>query len=63
MKNTNSTTLDCILNYATEYFYQHGYDIELECIHTFEAGETPTTKHYCCELWKGSKYEFNQNQQ
>jgi hypothetical protein len=56
MNNHNFTNINDIMKHLTEYLYKHGYIVEMECIRTFEAGESHNAEHHQdyneIEKWK-----------
>jgi len=55
MINADSTTINKIMNHLTKLLQKDGYEVEFECIHTFEPEQLNNLEnyHYCCELKKG----------
>jgi len=46
MKNIESLTTKEIMNLLTKLLMTYGYDVELECIHTFEVGQSVKLKTF-----------------
>jgi len=57
MKNDNSVTINDIVNCLTEMWNKHGYDVEVSCLHTYEADQFNNLEHhdYCCDMKRNNE--------